>query len=164
MEFPISIKRSAFQLELARLAANWVPDRSPADTKCSPDRTNPPVDQEHCLFGIYPGTHQLDFPEAAAAKIQMQNVAASLDFYRIDNSTYPSSEQGLDALVSEPSGYPEPRKWGPEPYLNKLPEDPWGEPFLYISEGPRHFELISFGADRREGGEGVDADIRFSGL
>ena len=106
-------------------------------------------------------------PEEArveAAKIQMQNVAASLDFYRIDNSTYPSSEQGLDALISEPSGYPEPRKWGPEPYLNKLPEDPWGEPFLYVSEGPRHFELISFGADRREGGEGVDADIRFSDL
>ena len=100
----------------------------------------------------------------AVAKADLRAVGTALEFYMLDNSTYPSSEQGLEALVSRPSGYPEARNWSPGGYLPKLPLDPWGEPYLYLSEGPRHFEIYSFGADRREGGEGFDADIYFSEL
>lgn len=100
----------------------------------------------------------------AAAKNDIRSIGTALEFYMLDNSTYPSTEQGLEALVSEPSGYPEPRNWGPEPYLDDVPVDPWGEPYMYFSEGPRHFEVYSFGADRQEGGEGFDADIYLSDL
>jgi general secretion pathway protein G len=106
-------------------------------------------------------------PEQArveAAKHDMRSIGASLQFYLLDNSTYPSTEQGLEALVEEPSGYPEPRNWGPESYLDKLPVDPWGQPYYYISEGPRDFDLYSFGADAKEGGEGFDKDIYLSEL
>ncbi len=106
-------------------------------------------------------------PEEArvsAAKNDLRAVGTALEFYMLDNSTYPSTEQGLEALVSEPSGYPEPRNWNAEGYLDKIPTDPWGEPYLYFSEGTRHFEIYSFGADRKEGGESFDADIYFSEL
>ncbi len=106
-------------------------------------------------------------PEEArvsAAKNDLRAIATALEFYLLDNSTYPSTEQGLEALVSQPSGYPEPRNWNSEGYLDKVPTDPWDEPYLYYSEGSRHFEVYSFGADRKEGGEGFDADIYFSEL
>ncbi|MFT5803385.1 MAG: general secretion pathway protein G, partial [Candidatus Paceibacteria bacterium] len=73
------------------------------------------------------------------------------------------TDQGLEALVSQPSGYPEPRRWNADGYLKKLPIDPWDEPYLYFSE-ERTFEVYSFGADRKEGGEGVDTDLRYSEL
>ncbi len=106
-------------------------------------------------------------PEQArvvSAQADLRAIATALNFYLLDNSTYPSSEQGLEALVTEPSGYPEPKKWGPDRYLDRVPIDPWGEPYLYSSEGSREFEIYSFGADRREGGEGFDADIYYSRL
>lgn len=99
-----------------------------------------------------------DQARVAAAKADIESVGTALELYRLDNGFYPSTDQGLDALVSEPSGFPEPRHWNPDGYLKKLPLDPWSEPYLYFSED-RSFEIYSFGADRQEGGEGVDADL-----
>lgn len=100
----------------------------------------------------------------AAAKADLRAIGNALEFYMLDNSTYPSTEQGLEALVTKPSGYPEARKWAQGGYLPKVPKDPWDEPYLYYSEDSRHFEVYSFGADRKEGGEGFDADIYYSKL
>ena len=97
----------------------------------------------------------------AAAKSGIRNIASALDMYRIDNGHYPSTEQGLQALVSRPSGFPEPKSWGPEPYMRKLPLDPWENEFVYLLEG-RSFEIVSLGQDGAEGGEDLAADIRYS--
>ncbi|MDH5738611.1 MAG: type II secretion system major pseudopilin GspG [Gammaproteobacteria bacterium] len=104
-----------------------------------------------------------DEARVTAARTDIQGIRAALEMYRLDNGHYPSSEQGLAALVEKPSGHPEPRRWNPEGYLNKVPVDPWDEPYLYVSEG-REIEVYSFGADRKEGGEGYDADIYLSNL
>ncbi len=105
-------------------------------------------------------------PEEArvtAARSDIQVIGNALELYRLDNSVYPSSDQGLDALVEEPSGFPEARRWNSQGYLKKLPIDPWDEPYLYYSED-REIEVYSFGADRKDGGEGFDTDIRLSEL
>lgn len=104
-----------------------------------------------------------DKARIAAAKGGLRSVASALDMYRIDNGHYPSTEQGLQALVSKPSGFPEPKHWGPEPYLRKLPLDPWENEFVYALKG-RSFELISLGEDGAEGGEDMHADIRYSDI
>lgn len=104
-----------------------------------------------------------DEARVEAAKSDIGAIGSALEMYRLDNSIYPSTEQGLEALVEQPTGFPEPRKWGPEPYLKKLKDDPWGEPYYYFSED-RSFEIYSYGADRKEGGEGVDADISSNDL
>ena len=101
-----------------------------------------------------------DQAKVTVAETQLSNIANALDLYRLDNSHYPSTQQGLEALVNRPSGTPEPNNWGPESYMNSIPEDPWGNDYQYISpgtEGP--YDLYSFGADGQEGGEGNDADI-----
>lgn len=104
-----------------------------------------------------------DEARVTAAKSDIQSIANALELYRLDNSQYPSTDQGLEALVEKPSGYPEPKNWNAEGYLKKVPVDPWGEPYVYINEG-RDYEIYSLGADRKEGGEGVDADIKLSDL
>lgn len=104
-----------------------------------------------------------DKARTAAAKAGLRSVASALDMYRIDNGQYPSTEQGLQALVSKPSGFPEARHWGPEPYLRKLPMDPWDNEFVYVKKG-RSFELISLGADGADGGDEMGADIRYSDI
>ena len=104
-----------------------------------------------------------DEARVTKARLDVQQIGNALEYYRLDNGFYPSTDQGIEALVSEPSGFPEPRKWNPEGYLKSPPEDPWGEPYLYFNE-ERTFDVYSFGADRQEGGEGVDADIRLSEL
>ena len=101
-----------------------------------------------------------DDARVTTAKAQMRNISNALDMYRLDNSHYPSSEQGLEALVEEPSGFPEPRNWNPDGYLSSVPKDPWGNDYEYVSpgsEGP--YDLYSLGADGRSGGEGNNADI-----
>ena len=103
------------------------------------------------------------FPTSSAARTDIQQIGTALELYRLDNGNYPSTDQGLDALVNQPSGYPEPRRWNPEGYLKSVPDDPWGEPYLYYEED-RTIEVYSFGADRKEGGEGIDADILLSEL
>jgi general secretion pathway protein G len=104
-----------------------------------------------------------DEARVTAARADISQIGNSLELYRLDNGVYPSSDQGLDALVEEPAGFPEPRNWNPQGYLKRLPVDPWGEPYLYYSED-RKIEVYSFGADRKDGGEEIDADIRLSEL
>lgn len=104
-----------------------------------------------------------DEARVAAARLGVQEIGKALEFYRLDNGFYPSTDQGIEALVSEPTGFPEPRNWNPEGYLKNIPEDPWGEPYLYFNED-RNIEVYTFAADRQEGGEGVDADIKLSEL
>lgn len=99
-----------------------------------------------------------DEARVEAAKSDIRAIGSALELYRLDNSFYPSTEQGLEALVSEPDGFPEARNWGPDPYLKKVYQDPWDEPYLYFNE-ERSYEVYSYGADRKEGGTGVDADI-----
>ncbi len=104
-----------------------------------------------------------DEARVTAARAEVQQIGNALELYRLDNGFYPSTDQGLEALVSEPGGFPEPKSWNPEGYLKKLPEDPWGEPYMFFSEN-RTMEVYSFGADRQEGGEGVDGDIKLTEL
>ena len=104
-----------------------------------------------------------DEARVTAAVTDIQQIGNALELYRLDNGYYPSTYQGLEALVSEPSGYPEPRRWNANGYLKKIPIDPWGEPYLFFSED-RSMEVYSYGADRKEGGKDVDADILLSEL
>ena len=106
---------------------------------------------------------QGDAARVTAAQIDIRAIGNALDLYRLNNSHYPSTEQGLEALVNRPAGFPEPRNWGPEPYLKKLPTDPWGTEFVYINNG-FNYELYSFGADGQEGGENLMADIFYRDL
>lgn len=84
----------------------------------------------------------------------------SLDMYKLDNSVYPSTEQGLQALVSKPAGTPEPRNYRNGGYIKRLPQDPWGNEYQYLSPGEQgEIDIYSLGADGQEGGEGTSADI-----
>ncbi len=107
-------------------------------------------------------------PDAArvqAAQADLRTLASALDVYRLDNFQYPSSEQGLEALIQKPSGFPEPKNYNPEGYIKKLPTDPWGSPYIYEYErSDIRFMLFSLGGDGQEGGEGLNADIRFEDL
>ena len=99
-----------------------------------------------------------DEARAVAARQDIGAVMSALKLYRLDNSRYPSTEQGLQALVTKPSAEPVPRNW--KSYLDKLPTDPWGKPYQYLSPGVRgEIDVFSLGADGQPGGEGVDADI-----
>lgn len=90
----------------------------------------------------------------------LKAIANALDLYKLDNHKYPTTDEGLNALVQKPASAKTFPQGG---YLPRLPEDPWGNPFQYVypgSEG-RRFDLYSYGADGAEGGEGNDADIYF---
>ena len=89
------------------------------------------------------------------AKIQIAEYGKALDMYYQDCNGYPTSEEGLGALMQAPSGCP---NWGPDPYLKKVNKDPWGGDFFYESAG-NSYVLRSFGSDKREGGAGDAADI-----
>jgi general secretion pathway protein G len=97
-----------------------------------------------------------------AARTQMELIGAALDGYRLDNSRYPTTQQGLRALAERPSAAPVPTSWR-GPYLRKaLPTDPWGRDYQYVSPGirnPSGYDLSSLGRDGVAGGEGEDADI-----
>jgi len=101
--------------------------------------------------------------QVAAAKSQIASFKSALQLYMLDNNnTPPSTQQGLDALIAEPTSSPRPVKW--QKYLtdvNSVPLDPWGNPYEYQSPGPggEDFFIISYGADGREGGSGKDADL-----
>jgi len=104
-----------------------------------------------------------DQARITAAQSDIRNLANALDIYRLDNYVYPSTEQGLEALVSKPAGFPEPKNYNPEAYIKQLPTDPWGSPYVYEREGDK-FNLFSLGADGAEGGEGMNADIHYEDL
>lgn len=101
-----------------------------------------------------------DEARAVAARQDIATIVQALRLYRLDNARYPTSEQGLGALVSRPSVAPVPANWKTGGYLERLPKDPWGNPYLYLNPGIRgEIDVFSFGADGVAGGEGVDADI-----
>jgi len=100
-------------------------------------------------------TGQMDSARVKTAEAQIDRLEGALEFYRMDNALYPTTEQGLEALIREPTTPPEPRRYQPDGYLQRkaLPLDPWGE------HNPRGFDLWSYGSDRAPGGEGDAADI-----
>jgi general secretion pathway protein G len=99
-----------------------------------------------------------DDARVTAARTDVGNLMQALKLYRLDNQRYPTAEQGLEALVARPTEGPLPMNW--KPYLDKLPNDPWGRPYQYINPGLRgEIDVFSFGADGQPGGEGRDADI-----
>ena len=104
-----------------------------------------------------------DTARVQAAQTDIRTLSSALDVYRLDNFQYPSSEQGLEALVTRPSGFPEPKNYNPEGYIKKLPTDPWGSPYVY-ERADTVYNLFSLGADGAEGGEGLNADIRLADL
>ena len=104
-----------------------------------------------------------DDARVTAARNDIRAVGNALDMYKLDNFNYPSTDQGLEALVEKPAGFPEPKNYNPNGYVKKMPVDPWGQPFVYLNDGGR-FELYSLGRDGQEGGEGYDADIHYEEL
>ena len=104
-----------------------------------------------------------DQARATAVKSDLRGVANALEMYKLDNFHYPSSDQGLQALVTKPSGFPEAKNYNPNGYLKKVPSDPWGTPIVYVTNGET-FDLYSLGADGVEGGEGKNADIHYEAM
>ena len=104
-----------------------------------------------------------DQARVTAAQSDLRSLSNALDIYRLDNFQYPSSEQGLEALESKPSGFPEPKNYAPDGYIKNLPSDPWGSPYVY-ERTPDDFMLFSLGGDGAEGGEGLNADIHYADL
>jgi len=99
-----------------------------------------------------------DDARVTAARTDVNNLMQALKLYRLDNQRYPSGEQGLQALVSKPTSGPAAPNW--KPYLDKLPNDPWGQPYQYANPGVQgEVDVFSLGADGQSGGEGKDADI-----
>ena len=99
-----------------------------------------------------------DEARVVAARQDIASVMQALKLYRLDNSRYPTTEQGLQALVVRPTSGPQPTNW--KSYLEKLPNDPWGRPYQFLSPGVRgEIDVFSLGADGQAGGTGVEADI-----
>lgn len=101
-----------------------------------------------------------DEARVVAAKQDIASVMQALNLYRLDNSRYPTTEQGLQALVTPPTTEPVPRNYKQGGYLSRLPVDPWGSNYQFLSPGINgEVDVMSFGADGKAGGEGVNADI-----
>jgi general secretion pathway protein G len=102
-----------------------------------------------------------DEARRTAAQVQIKQLEGALNLFRLDNGFYPTTEQGLEALVTKPTISPIPLKWREGGHIQKIPEDPWGKPFVYLSPGTHgEFDLVSYGADGEPGGEGKDEDIQ----
>jgi general secretion pathway protein G len=101
-----------------------------------------------------------DEARVVAARQDIATLAQALKLYRLDNLRYPTTEQGLGALVAPPTIAPLPPNWKAGGYLERLPRDPWGNPYQYLNPGVRsEIDVFSFGADGAAGGAGFDADI-----
>ena len=99
-----------------------------------------------------------DDARVTAARTDISNLVQALKLYKLDNQRYPSAAQGLQALLHKPATEPVPPNW--KPYLDKLPNDPWGRPYQYLNPGIKgEIDVLSFGADGQPGGEGKDADV-----
>ncbi|HEV7814281.1 MAG TPA: type II secretion system major pseudopilin GspG [Janthinobacterium sp.] len=98
--------------------------------------------------------------KVTAAKVDISTVLQALKLYKLDNQRYPTTEQGLQALVTRPTASPAANGWKEGGYLDKLPKDPWGNPYQYLSPGIKgEVDVFSLGADGQPGGAGDDADI-----
>ena len=101
-----------------------------------------------------------DEARVVATQADLAAITQALKLYRLDNTFYPSTEQGLSALVVRPTTAPVANNWKPGGYLDRLPKDPWGNEYLYLNPGVRsEIDVYSLGADRLPGGEGPNADI-----
>lgn len=101
-----------------------------------------------------------DDARIVAAKTDIGAIRQALKLYRLDNQRYPTTEQGLAALVTRPTEPPVPPNWKPGGYLEKLPLDPWGRPYQYLNPGLKgEVDVFTYGADGAAGGSGADADI-----
>ena len=101
-----------------------------------------------------------DEARATAAKHDVGTIVQSLKLYRLDVGRYPTTEQGIKALVEKPTAEPVPQNWKAGGYLDSLPKDPWGNPYQYTNPGTRsEIDVFSFGADGKAGGTGSDADL-----
>jgi general secretion pathway protein G len=99
-----------------------------------------------------------DDARVTAAKTDVHNLMQALKLYKLDNQRYPVAEQGLQALLTKPTSGPTPPNW--KPYLDQLPNDPWGRAYVYLNPGIKaEVDVMSFGADGQAGGEGKNADI-----
>ncbi len=99
-----------------------------------------------------------DDARVTAARTDINNLMQALKLYRLDNQRYPTAEQGLQALLTRPTAGPAAPNW--KPYVEKLPNDPWGHPYQYMNPGIKgEIDVLSFGADGQSGGEGKNADI-----
>ncbi|WP_405041567.1 type II secretion system major pseudopilin GspG [Polaromonas sp.] len=99
-----------------------------------------------------------DDARVMAARTDVNNLVQALKLYKLDNQRLPTAEQGLQALIAKPTSGPIPANW--KPYLEKLPNDPWGRPYQYLNPGVKgEVDVMSLGADGQAGGEGKDADI-----
>ena len=135
------------------LSQDWLPDDLKAGklVRVEEDLT---ADEPEPVIG------RPDQARVAVANADLRTIAASLEMYRLDNRTYPTTEQGLQALITAPTLAPTPPNWVAGGYLPNVPTDPWGNPYVFRSPGAAAgFDLMSLGADGTEGGEGVDADI-----
>jgi general secretion pathway protein G len=117
------------------------------------------------ILAVYIGPKIMGRPEEARrtkAKVDISALETALKLYKLDNGVYPSTEQGLQALVEKPESGNVPNKWRDGGYLdkNKVPKDPWGNEFVYLSPGINgDFDIISYGSDGVPGGEGQNMDI-----
>ncbi|MGC4076767.1 MAG: type II secretion system major pseudopilin GspG [Rubrivivax sp.] len=102
--------------------------------------------------------NRADDARVTAARTDIHNLMQALKLYKLDNQRFPTTEQGLDALIHKPTANPVPPNW--KPYLDKLPNDPWGHPYQYLNPGVKgEIDVFSYGADGQAGGEGNDADL-----
>lgn len=103
-----------------------------------------------------------DEAKIVKAKVDISAIETGLKLYRLDNGTYPTTEQGLSALIQEPHTEPLPSKWNKNGYIERsqIPKDPWGREYIYLSPGVhKEYDIISYGADGVPGGEDINADI-----
>jgi general secretion pathway protein G len=101
-----------------------------------------------------------DEARITAARQDVATITQALNLYKLDNGRYPTTEQGLLALVKKPSISPVPANWKGDGYLDRVPRDPWGTPYQYLQPGIHgSIDVFSLGADQASGGEGNDADI-----
>ncbi|KTT74586.1 general secretion pathway protein GspG [Sphingomonas sanguinis] len=101
-----------------------------------------------------------DTAKIQKAKADIANIETGLEMYKLQNLTFPTTSQGLQALVSMPAGLADPSRYQKGGYLKKLPDDPWGRPYLYAAPGQHgEADVWTYGADGKEGGEGINADI-----
>ncbi len=99
-----------------------------------------------------------DDARVTATRTDVGNLMQALKLYKLDNQRFPSADQGLNALVAKPTTEPVPGNW--KPYLDKMPNDPWGRPYQYMNPGIKgDVDVLSFGADGQPGGESNNADI-----
>ncbi len=102
---------------------------------------------------------RVDDAQITKVRAEISNINTALKFYRLDNFAYPTTDQGLEALVANPDD-PNVRNWKPGGYLERLPRDPWGNPYLYLNPGNNgEIDIYTLGRDGRPDGEGMDADI-----